>query len=104
MSVFAGLAAGSGGSGGGYVVGSYTGSGNPVTVELGFRPSFVIISGRTESTSTGSTALSRYEAFSAGNILKNQLEFTDTGFIAKSKDNYYPDLDHHMVYDYIAFK
>ena len=104
MSVFAGMAAGGGKGGGGYVVGSYTGSGNPVTVELGFRPSFVIISGRIESTSTGSTSLPRYEAFSAGNILQNQLEFTDTGFIAKSKDDYYPDLDHYRVYDYIAFK
>ncbi len=89
-----------------YVVGSYTGSGGGMTVELGFRPSFLIISGATISYSTDRGNLGAYSIITAGNILPNFVVFTDTGFtINPAASNEYPKLTENIrVYDYIAFR
>ena len=92
-----------------YAVGSYVGNGQERTIELGFRPSFVIISGIMEN--QGATSFNDfyvYSAITSGASIKRRLVFTDTGFIAVKNDpaGYsYPDLTlNGRRYDYIAFR
>ena len=92
-----------------YVVGSYTGDGETKTITLGFRPSFVIISGMVATMELNNTDdYDRYFGMSAGNIMKRRLEFTDTGFTVFPRDfdhSYYPSFNENgRRYDYIAFK
>ena len=89
-----------------YIVGSYTGTGQQMTITLGFRPSFLIISGATISYSTDRGNLGAYSIITAGNILPNFVVFTDTGFtINPAASNEYPKLVENIrVYDYIAFR
>ena len=92
-----------------YVVGSYTGTGAEMTINLGFRPSFVIVSGLRETMATNSTTdFDRYFGMSAGNIMTHRLAFTDKGFVvfpSNLLNYYYPDYtDKGRRYDYIAFK
>ena len=92
-----------------YVVGSYTGSGGTKTIELGFRPSFVVVSGVSSTVVTNdSSELARYFAMTAGNTIPTRIQFTDTGFTVYPMDTehkYYPCLNAGgREYDYIAFK
>ena len=93
-----------------YVTGSYTGNGENQVIDVGFRPSFVIVSGEGEAPLVGTTAAATYgfNLFSGGNLLPNKITFTDTGIILKkeaSKDNLYPNLTlKGHVYDYILFR
>ena len=88
-----------------YVVGSYTGTGREMPFDLGFRPSFLIISGTTSVFPTGQSIMNSYNLFTAGNVLSNCVTFTDTGFVLhKLEENVYPKLVDGRRYDYIAFR
>ena len=92
-----------------YAVGSYVGNGQERRVELGFRPSFVIVSGLMETMATNTTTdFDRYFGMSAGNIMTHRLAFTNSGFKvfpSNALNYYYPDYsDKGRRYDYIAFK
>ena len=83
-----------------YAVGTFSG-GQPVNV--GFRPSFVIICGA--KVSSGTTWFTAYTAISGGNAFSSAITFTDTGFIVNAVgNNEYPKLDQVRTYDYIAFR
>lgn len=90
-----------------YVTGSYTGTGKDMTITLGFRPSFVIVSGM-EGSSGNHTTEPYDHAFgmTGGNALKTRLDITNTGFIVRYfNTTAYPLLvERGQVYDYIAFK
>ena len=92
-----------------YVVGSYTGTGADMTITLGFRPKFLILSGMESSSATNSTlAWDRYFGLCDGTVLSNRLAFTDTGFLVRARHaayGYFPDFtDTGRVYGYIAFR
>lgn len=88
-----------------YVVGTYTGTSSNMTITLGFKPSFLIISGRETSYPTGAPSISSYEVFTAGNVLTECVTLTDTGFTLYAlADNVYPKLVEYRTYDYIAFR
>ncbi len=92
-----------------YVVGSYTGTREIISITLGFRPSYMIISGQASMSPPYNTAtFLYYNGFSAGNTIQKRLEFTDTGFTVypdSEERDYYPDLSNKdRVYDYIAFR
>ena len=92
-----------------YVVGTYTGTfgGNgSKAFELGFRPSFLIISGTVPS-SNGSGGASQYGYFliTGGNTCSDLITFTNTGFTVKQISGTFPLLLYHeRTYDYIAFR
>ena len=91
-----------------YVVGTYIGNGGTMTIEVGFHPSFVIISGTIGGNSAGSMYQSYYQCCqTSGENIKNSIQFTDTGFIVN------PTVSVEMCpqlsvasrpYEYIAFK
>lgn len=92
-----------------YVVGSYVGTGGGGPVNLGFRPSFLIISGMRGATVINSTATWETSfGMTGGNALKKRLELTDTGFMTYPSgfnSSYGPDFtENGVTYDYIAFK
>ena len=92
-----------------YVTGTYTGDGGTKSIHLGFRPSFVIISGMKEiPNNTDTTQFDRVFVMTGGNNITKRVKFTSTGFTVypKDVDNYfYPYLNQtDRVYDYIAFK
>ena len=89
-----------------YAAGHYTGTNAEMTITLGFRPSFVIISGATTVYPTGVGSLGSRNIFTGGNVLSECITFTDTGFILHAlEDNVYPQLVRISVqYDYIAFR
>ena len=92
-----------------YVTGSYTGTGAELTITLGFRPKFLIVSGM-QSTAAGNSTdeWDRSFALCDGTILSKRLAFTDTGFIARAQGypyDYYPHFtESGRVYSYIAFR
>ena len=87
-----------------YVTGSYAGNGSTLTVEVGFRPSFVIISGMDLSVKD-SFRFIQYTGISGGKKLHNCVTMTNTGFTvtAPSGDSI-PNLNGVRQYDYIAFR
>ena len=92
-----------------YATGTYTGNGGSKDIRLGFRPSFVIISGMKETFNTNNLVdIDRFTGISSGGTIRTRVKFTDTGFtvLPKGEGNYYlPDLNEEgRVYDYIAFK
>ena len=89
-----------------YVTGTYTGTGAAKTITLGFRPSFLIISGTTTQSSSSMASLGSRIFFSAGNVLTECVTFTDTGFtINRTSNTVFPQFfTNEVVYDYIAFK
>jgi hypothetical protein len=90
-----------------YVVGSYTGTGKEMTIELGFRPSFVVISGTEPAGSSSAGRLSGYHLTTGGNNAASvQVTFTDTGFrLTELNNTQYPNLFYaNQTYDYIAFR
>jgi hypothetical protein len=92
-----------------YAAGTYTGSGNEQTINLGFRPSFLIISGM-QGTAGGNdrSPYNLYFGMTGGRTLTSRVGFTDTGFTVYPRDLthlYYPDFSEaSRRYDYIAFK
>ena len=92
-----------------YAVGSYTGTGADMTITLGFRPKFVIISGMgTDVMLNQSDEWTTYFGLCDGTVLSNRLAFTDTGFLVRARHaayDYFPDFtDTGRVYGYIAFR
>ena len=92
-----------------YAVGSYTGTGDSVTITLGFKPSFLIISGMISSTLYADVEdWANFFALCNGTVLSKRVTFTATGFTAKAQGpgaDYYPDLtDEGRTYCYIAFR
>lgn len=92
-----------------YVVGSFTGNGSEMTITLGFRPSFLIITGQHDNRDAMSVRDFAYDSGITGeNNLTKRLQLTDTGFILKEKssENYsYPDFtEAYRKYEYIAFR
>lgn len=88
-----------------YATGSYTGNGTSVEIDLGFRPSFLIVVSMRSGIGMGQD----YEwigffGITGGTSLSNQLILTDTGFCGL-KINGYPSLSENgRVYEYIAFR
>ena len=92
-----------------YAVGSYTGTGADMTITLGFRPKFVIISGMgTDVMLNQSDEWTTYFGLCDGTVLSNRLAFTDSGFLVRARHvayDYFPDFtDTGRVYGYIAFR
>ena len=91
-----------------YVTGSYTGTGADMTFHLGFRPSFVIISGMEGSYGNNvQNSYDRYFAMTGGSVLTGKITFLSTGFKVhvSAMDNYNPILtEKDRTYNYIAFR
>lgn len=90
-----------------YVVGSYYGAGQTQSINLGFRPSFLIISGASSQTASSRDHIVANNAMTAGNRLRNCVTLTDTGFTVTlpTGDTPRPNLvNPDIVYDYIAFR
>lgn len=85
-----------------YVVGSYSANGSGVTVELGFKPSLVIISGERYSTDTEDMML--YTVIATADSPGMVIEFTNTGFRTLGVGSYAPYLCDKRAYRYIAFR
>ena len=86
------------------VTGSYTGNGETLTVELGFRPRFLIITAQSAG-NIGATAFLGYTAFSAGTQVSGVLSFGETGFTVTRMTQVYPATnDSGKSYSYIAFR
>ena len=88
-----------------YVIGTYTGSKSPLTIELGFRPSFLLIAGGVETSNSGSHA--KWMVATAGNTFSESVTLTDTGFSLSVPryDTTSPHLvDGSRTYSYIAFR
>ena len=92
-----------------YAYGSYTGTGSDITVYLGFKPRFLVISGLRESSSgMGVGDFGQFGCITNGkNVSTNRLVFTSSGFTALCDPDggATPNLwQLGRVYDYIAFK
>ena len=89
-----------------YRVGSYVGDGSPRTVYLGFRPSFLVISGAVEDSSGNSApSFTSYTCVTAGQVISSRVAFTDNGFTVMGTDGRLPNFsDAGRTYDYIAFR
>ena len=89
-----------------YVVGSYTGNGGTVTVTLGFKPSFLIVSGESSTNANSSSSLGMYTVITAGNVQTGSIELTASGFLAHVlANNNAPEMSvSNRKYDYIAFR
>ncbi|MCI8716520.1 MAG: hypothetical protein HFF66_12095 [Oscillospiraceae bacterium] len=93
-----------------YTTGHYTGNGNTLTIELGFRPSFLIISALKETITTNDPGhFAQYLIATGGGIpLNNRCIFTNTGFTVYgfNRNGFnLPILNQEgYAYDYIAFK
>ena len=90
-----------------YAVGTYTGTGATLSIKLGFRPSFVIITGAASST-VSDYVDGRYFGATGGHTLPTRCKLTATGFSVYPQDQIngnYPSFNYvNRVYDYIAFK
>ena len=92
-----------------YIVGSYTGTGADMTITLGFRPKFLILSGMESTITTNSTSTwDRYFGLCDGSILSLRVAFSDTGFTVYarggSRQNFPDFTDSGRTYCYIAFR
>ena len=91
-----------------YAVGHYTATGEDQEISVGFRPSFLIISGMGDTELPNSdSAWTFYFGLTAGNAVPRRIGFTDRGFIVYQQraDVLRPDYSvRGKVYDYIAFK
>ena len=92
-----------------YAVGSYTGTGADMTITLGFRPKFLILSGMESTITTNSTSTwDRYFGLCDGSILSLRAAFLDTGFTVYARGGShqnFPDFtDSGRTYCYIAFR
>lgn len=92
-----------------YVVGSYTGNGGDMSFNVGFRPSFLIVSGLRERVDAlGDCGAEDFCVLTAGTAINKRVQFTGTGFVLRAQSsefNRYPNLtEPNRLYDYIAFK
>ena len=92
-----------------YIKGSYVGTGAEMAITLGFRPSFLILSGMGDTLQSNSTAeWDRFFGLTAGNAIPHRVSLTDTGFVVYPRDSthyLYPDFtENGKTYDYIAFR
>ena len=88
-----------------YVVGSYVGTGAARSIYLGFRPSFVIISGMEHHIGNRPEAFTNYTVMTGGNVMTGEIQFTNTGFTVSESIGWAPLLSiSDRTYDYIAFK
>ena len=92
-----------------YAVGSYTGDNTVKTIHLGFRPSYIIITGMLLTNEMNDPKnVSFYFGMSGGNVINTRVSFTNDGFTVFPLDLSYgrfPHLnDEGRTYDYIAFK
>ena len=89
-----------------YVVGSYMGNTSTKTIELGFCPSFLIISGDEGSTSL----VGHYQEYGdhvglmSADLIYDTVTLTATGFKVVDNSDSYPRLNEHRTYIYIAFR
>lgn len=88
-----------------YVTGSYVGTGADLSINIGFRPSFLIIDGTPSlAVQTNLQLLCGYFVATAGKIMSQCVTFTNTGFTVHVVTGY-PDLTHKsLTFDYIAFR
>ncbi len=90
-----------------YVAGTYTGNHGTQQIELGFRPSFILISGDEGAASL--TTHYQYLGYYLG-VISNELTYdtvtiTDTGFTVVHNSDSYPRLNVHLQkYIYVAFR
>ena len=91
-----------------YVTGSFTGTDQEQKITLGFRPSFLIISGMEENPDHNSSGyVAHFTGITAGkNKLGGVVRFEDDGFtVIKPNGNLYPVfIDRGRVHDFIAFR
>ena len=92
-----------------FVVGSYTADGDTQAIELGFRPSFLIISGVKQTTAAGLANQLRYFAITGKNEdMVRRVQITSFGFctyLPKDDGVSYPNLcEAGRTYYYIAFR
>ena len=91
-----------------YAVGHYTAIGEDQEISVGFRPSFLILSGMGDTELPNSDSeWTFYFGLTAGNAVPRRIGFTDRGFIVYQQraDVLRPDYSvRGKVYDYIAFK
>ena len=87
----------------GFVVGSYTGTGSPLTITLGFKPRFVIVTGQVAA-GAGAYGVTSYTGFSGGAQISSLLVFEENGFTLTGHDEY-PAINLSGVnYSYLAFR
>ena len=90
-----------------YAIGTYTGTGADLSIDVGFRPRFLIISGITDGASSLDIGeFGRHCVITAGNSVSHRVQFTKKGFTVKAQEYWeYPDLTvRERTYDYIAFR
>ena len=91
-----------------YTVGSYVGNGSTITIELGFQPSFIIITGQTIT--TGQDQI-RFLLIAGPETLPRMVSFQDNGFQVKMIETSSVTVPTHpkmniegKSYTYIAFQ
>ena len=90
-----------------YVTGSYIGDGSTTnrTINLGFKPKFVIITGGSRSTSWDSEQIYRFALVGPSGTSTTMAGLTNTGFTVTNSSFQYPQLNASGTeYGYIAFK
>ena len=91
-----------------YAVGRYTGTEQTQTIEIGFRPSFIVISGAGDGINSGYFYNHHYYlCFTSGPNTTKTLTITGTGFELKPStlNGPYPVINEPgRSYEYIAFK
>ena len=90
-----------------YVTGTYTGDGSTTnrTINLGFKPKFVIITGSSRSTTAASEQILRFALVGPSGASTTLAGLTNTGFSVTNSGFQYPQLNvNGNVYAYIAFK
>ena len=91
-----------------YVVGTYAGNFyGAASINLGFRPSFLIIASMGTASSGSWADAFGYCVITAGGSLPDRVTFTDTGFTVASPgdgDPYPNPNDSRRTYEYIAFR
>lgn len=88
-----------------YVTGSYRGTGHALTVNLGFRPSFLIITAVEGFPLNTPGRAVAYCGQTGGNTMSSYITLTDAGFQIIEPGQAYPNLSaDSRTYDYIAFR
>ena len=89
-----------------YATGYYHGGGDtPITIELGFKPSFLIIDGCVSTNTSSDIGLYAYRGCACSAYIYSTLTFSNTGFTVTYKANDYPILNqNNRLYRYIAIR
>ena len=90
-----------------YATGTYTGTGADITINVGFRPSFVIINGMTDGLDMSQLSHFGYCSAATSGLgpLNTHVQFTSTGISVLYNKGRLPKLsDSGRFYEYIAFK